>query len=160
VRAQFEALKNEREGVLEAEVQSAFELPTRSSPTWCRRLEKKTGRKVRAKLEVNKDLIAGCASRSRPGDRRLRARAAWRARDGAQGLEAKTLRSFMQLNPSEISETHQEPHPDISMPARACAPEQRGSVTDGICRIHGLSDVMQGEMLEFPEKHLRPRAQP
>ena len=25
------------------------------------------------------------------------------------------------------------------------------SVTDGICRIHGLSDVMQGEMLEFPD---------
>ena len=24
------------------------------------------------------------------------------------------------------------------------------SVTDGICRIHGLADVMQGEMLEFP----------
>ncbi|MEH6303891.1 F0F1 ATP synthase subunit alpha, partial [Salmonella enterica subsp. enterica serovar London] len=24
------------------------------------------------------------------------------------------------------------------------------SVTDGICRIHGLSGVMQGEMLEFP----------
>src|SRR3546814_10145681 len=24
------------------------------------------------------------------------------------------------------------------------------SVTDGITRIHGLSDVMQGEMLEFP----------
>src|SRR5690606_15710119 len=24
------------------------------------------------------------------------------------------------------------------------------SVTDGICRIHGLSDVMQGEMVEFP----------
>jgi F-type H+-transporting ATPase subunit alpha len=23
-------------------------------------------------------------------------------------------------------------------------------VTDGICRIHGLSDVMAGEMLEFP----------
>src|SRR5437899_9388690 len=25
------------------------------------------------------------------------------------------------------------------------------SVTDGICRIHGLSDVMQGEMIEFPK---------
>src|SRR5678809_1387736 len=25
------------------------------------------------------------------------------------------------------------------------------SVTDGICRIHGLADVMQGEMLEFPK---------
>ena len=24
------------------------------------------------------------------------------------------------------------------------------TVTDGICRVHGLSDVMQGEMLEFP----------
>jgi len=24
------------------------------------------------------------------------------------------------------------------------------SVTDGICRVHGLADVMQGEMLEFP----------
>ena len=24
------------------------------------------------------------------------------------------------------------------------------SVTDGICRVHGLRDVMQGEMLEFP----------
>ena len=24
------------------------------------------------------------------------------------------------------------------------------SVTDGICRVHGLTDVMQGEMLEFP----------
>ena len=34
------------------------------------------------------------------------------------------------------------------------------SVTDGICRIHGLSDVMQGEMLEFPKNHVRPRAQP
>ena len=27
------------------------------------------------------------------------------------------------------------------------------SVTDGICRIHGLSDAMQGEMLEFPRQH-------
>ena len=25
------------------------------------------------------------------------------------------------------------------------------SVTDGICRIHGLSNAMQGEMLEFPD---------
>jgi F-type H+-transporting ATPase subunit alpha len=25
------------------------------------------------------------------------------------------------------------------------------SVTDGICRIHGLQDAVQGEMLEFPK---------
>jgi len=59
VRAQFEALKNEREGVLEAEVQSAFELSDAQLADLVQRLEKKTGRKVRAKLEVNKDLIAG-----------------------------------------------------------------------------------------------------
>ena len=59
MRAQFEALKNEREGVLEAEVQSAFELSDAQLADLVQRLEKKTGRKVRAKLEVNKDLIAG-----------------------------------------------------------------------------------------------------
>lgn len=59
VRAQFEALKNEREGVLEAEVQSAFELTDAQLADLVQRLEKKTGRKVKAKLEVQKDLIAG-----------------------------------------------------------------------------------------------------
>ena len=59
IRAQFEALKNEREGVLEADVQSAFELTDAQLADLVQRLEKKTGRKVRARLEVNKDLIAG-----------------------------------------------------------------------------------------------------
>jgi F-type H+-transporting ATPase subunit delta len=59
IRAQFEALKNEREGVVEAEVQSAFELTEAQIADLVQRLEKKTGRKVRAKIEINKDLIAG-----------------------------------------------------------------------------------------------------
>ena len=59
IRAQFEALKNEREGVLEAEVQSAFELSAAQLADLVQRLEKKTGRKVKAKLEIQKDLIAG-----------------------------------------------------------------------------------------------------
>ena len=59
VRAQFEALKNEREGVLEAEVHSAFELSDAQLADLVQRLEKKTGRKVRARLQINKDLIAG-----------------------------------------------------------------------------------------------------
>jgi len=59
IRAQFEALKNEREGVLEAEVHSAFELSDAQLADLVQRLEKKTGRKVRARLQVNKDLIAG-----------------------------------------------------------------------------------------------------
>jgi F-type H+-transporting ATPase subunit delta len=59
IRAQFEALKNEREGVLEAEVHSAFELSDGQVAELVQRLEKKTGRKVRTKVQVDKDLIAG-----------------------------------------------------------------------------------------------------
>ena len=59
IRAQFDALKNEREGVVEAEVQSAFELSDAQLRDLVQRLEKKTGRKVKATIAVDKDLIAG-----------------------------------------------------------------------------------------------------
>src|SRR3989441_5011917 len=59
IHEQFEALKNEREGVVEAEVMSAFELTEAQVADLVQRLEKKTGRKVKAKIEVAKDLIAG-----------------------------------------------------------------------------------------------------
>ena len=59
IRAQFEALKNEREGVLEAQVHSAFELSEAQAADLAQRLEKKTGRKVRTTLQVDKELIAG-----------------------------------------------------------------------------------------------------
>jgi F-type H+-transporting ATPase subunit delta len=59
IRAQFEALKNEREGVVEAVVQTAFELSDAQARDLVARLEKKTGRKVKATIEINKDLIAG-----------------------------------------------------------------------------------------------------
>ena len=59
IRAQFEALKNEREGVLEAEVHSAFELSEGQVAELVQRLEKKTGRKVKTRVQVDKDLIAG-----------------------------------------------------------------------------------------------------
>jgi len=57
--SQFEALKNEREGVLEAEVHSALELSDAQLADLVKRLEKKTGRKVRTKVHIDKDLIAG-----------------------------------------------------------------------------------------------------
>ena len=59
IHDQFVALKNEREGVLEAEVQSAFELSPAQVTELVQRLEKKTGRKVKARIEVDPDLIAG-----------------------------------------------------------------------------------------------------
>jgi F-type H+-transporting ATPase subunit delta len=59
IRAQFHALKNEREGVVEAEVISAFDLDAGQLADLAQRLEKKTGRKVKAKVRVDKDLIGG-----------------------------------------------------------------------------------------------------
>ncbi|HVP08620.1 MAG TPA: F0F1 ATP synthase subunit delta [Burkholderiales bacterium] len=59
VRSQYEALKNEREGVMEAEVYSAFEMDAAQTADLVARLEKKTGRKVRAKVSVDKSLIGG-----------------------------------------------------------------------------------------------------
>jgi len=59
IRAQFEALKNEREGVVEAEVQTAFELTEAQVADLVQRLEKKTGRKVKARVHLDKALIGG-----------------------------------------------------------------------------------------------------
>jgi F-type H+-transporting ATPase subunit delta len=59
IHEQFEALKNEREGVVEAEVHSAFELTEAQIADLVQRLEKKTGRKVRTQIHIDKDLIGG-----------------------------------------------------------------------------------------------------
>jgi len=59
IRAQYEALKNDREGVVEAEIYSAFDLPQPQLSDLVQRLEKKTGRKVRARVQLDKDLIGG-----------------------------------------------------------------------------------------------------
>src|ERR671927_1124502 len=56
----------------------------------------------------------------------------------------------MQLNPSEISELIKSRIQNLDAAAEMRTQGTVVSVTDGICRIHGLSDVMQGEMLEFP----------
>ena len=56
----------------------------------------------------------------------------------------------MQLNPSEISDLIKSKIENFATAAEARNQGTVVSVTDGIVRIHGLSDVMQGEMLEFP----------
>ena len=57
----------------------------------------------------------------------------------------------MQLNPSEISELIKSRIQSLAGTTEARTQGTVISVTDGICRIHGLADVMQGEMLEFPK---------
>ncbi len=56
----------------------------------------------------------------------------------------------MQLNPTEISELIKKRISDFEAVAEARTEGTVVSVTDGIVRIHGLADVMSGEMIEFP----------
>ncbi|MBS3785531.1 MAG: F0F1 ATP synthase subunit alpha, partial [Gammaproteobacteria bacterium] len=56
----------------------------------------------------------------------------------------------MQLNPTEISELIRQRIENFEAVAEARNEGTIVSVSDGIVRIHGLSDAMQGEMLEFP----------
>jgi F-type H+-transporting ATPase subunit delta len=59
IRSQYEALKNGREGVVEAEISTAFDMDPAQLADLVTRLEKKTGRKVRARVSVDKSLIGG-----------------------------------------------------------------------------------------------------
>ena len=56
----------------------------------------------------------------------------------------------MQLNPAEISELIKSRIEGLGVSSNIRNQGTVVSVTDGIVRVHGLSDVMQGEMLEFP----------
>ena len=56
----------------------------------------------------------------------------------------------MKLNPSEISNLIRSRIENFEALSQARTEGTVVSVTDGIVRVHGLSDVMQGEMLEFP----------
>jgi F-type H+-transporting ATPase subunit alpha len=57
---------------------------------------------------------------------------------------------MQQLKPSEISDLIRSKIQSLQLTADVRTQGTVVSVTDGICRIHGLSDVMAGEMLEFP----------
>jgi len=56
----------------------------------------------------------------------------------------------MQLNPSEISELIKKRIENFDVSTEARNEGTIVSITDGIVRVHGLSDVMLGEMVEFP----------
>lgn len=57
----------------------------------------------------------------------------------------------MQLNPSEISELIRAKIQNLATTTEVRTQGTVVTVTDGIVRVHGLSDAMQGEMLEFPK---------
>ncbi|TVP92196.1 MAG: F0F1 ATP synthase subunit alpha [Pseudomonadaceae bacterium] len=58
---------------------------------------------------------------------------------------------MQQLNPSEISEIIKKRIDQLDVSSQARNVGTVVSVSDGIVRIHGLADVMYGEMIEFPD---------
>lgn len=56
---------------------------------------------------------------------------------------------MQQLNPSEISEIIKSRIDNLNISSEAQNEGTIVSVSDGIIRIHGLADVMYGEMIEF-----------
>ena len=57
----------------------------------------------------------------------------------------------MQLNPSEISELIKSKIQNLDTGAEVRTQGIVVSLSDGIARVHGLADAMQGEMIEFPD---------
>ncbi len=57
---------------------------------------------------------------------------------------------MQQLNPSEISELIRQRIEQYDLTTESRSEGSIVSVTDGIVRIHGLANAVQGEMLEFP----------
>ena len=113
-------------------------------------------------VEVDPALIGGAVVPSATRSSTARSRAPRPAATAHDRLNARSCRaSGTQRNDypgSELMATqsfrdqraHQEPDPESRAPTAGAQPGTVVSVTDGICRIHGLADVMQGEMLEFP----------
>ena len=57
---------------------------------------------------------------------------------------------MQQLNPSEISDIIKKRISNLDVSSEARNEGTIVSVSDGIVRIHGLADVQNGEMIEFP----------
>jgi F-type H+-transporting ATPase subunit alpha len=69
---------------------------------------------------------------------------------GGNAGTKETKMATTTLNPSEISELIKTRIEKVKLSAEARNEGTVTSVSDGIVRIHGLADVMQGEMIELP----------
>lgn len=64
IAKQFESLRAEDEGVIEAELEAAYELDSEQQAQLIEALQQRMGRKVRLTSQINKDLIGGVVVRT------------------------------------------------------------------------------------------------
>ena len=58
----------------------------------------------------------------------------------------------MTINPTEISDIIKDKIKDFNVKSKAHNEGTIVTLTDGIARIYGITEVLQGEILEFPNK--------
>ncbi|KAG0164913.1 hypothetical protein DFQ30_009237, partial [Apophysomyces sp. BC1015] len=133
IAAQFDALKNTWEGAADVMIESAFALDAQPLAELVVALERKFQRKLKPAVKIKPALIGGV--RVTVGDEVLDTSVRARLAAMQTALTAELIKSRIQ---------GLEAGADVRNQGTVI------SVTDGIIRIHGLSDVMQGEMLEFP----------
>ncbi len=161
IAALFEALKNDAEGVAKATIETrvpADRRAARATQDGARKALRQEDRRRRrssnpeliggARITVGDTVIDGSVQAQLAGDGNAVARRTSHSVTPARRPERRE--DTMQLNPSEISELIKSKIQNLDTGAEVRTQGTVVSVTDGICRIHGLSDAMQGEMLEFP----------
>ncbi len=152
IATQFAALRNRHDGTAQAEITSAFELSDAQVQELVAALEQKFGLKLKPSVTVDPSLIGGVRVAVGTRCSILPYKPNWPACATSSPLKAtnRIPGVNMQLNPSEISELLKSRIEGLGASTDVRTQGTVVSVTDGITRIHGLSDVMQGEMLEFP----------
>src|SRR5690606_14147418 len=89
-------------------------------------------------------------ARSRASWRGLPSRSATNPKHQRRPKRRRKTNMATTLNPSEISDLIKSRIEQVKLDAEARNEGTVTAVADGIVRIYGLADVMQGEMIELP----------
>src|SRR5690606_5346511 len=142
VLEQFEHLRALSEATAEVEVTSATKLSNEQLAKITAAMEKRLSRKVKLNCKIDKSVMAGVIIRS--GDMFI---------DGSVSSHLERLAVVlhtlgywsMQLNSTDISELIKQRIAQFNVVSEAHNEGTIVSVSDGVIRIHGLADCMQGE---------------
>ena len=153
----FEARREADQGVRQVLVRSAFPLGEDDRQAITEAMARRLGAQVELAVEEDPALIGGVEIRA--GDLviddsvrgKLKQLATHSISERADRQRAHSERdTAMQLNPSEISDLIKQKIEQFELKTEARTEGTIVSLTDGIARIHGLSDAKYYEMLEFP----------
>ena len=121
--------------------------PTRQLSNFLRSLTAKLGKTVDMTVETDASLIGGALFEPAIWLSTVQFVGACTSCDCVEILTEEPV--MQQLNPSEISDIIKQRISQLDVASQATNEGTIVSVTDGIIRIHGLTEVQYGEMIEF-----------